>query len=164
MTSCAVTGTPISLSHGLLYRHVPRMNSRRCLMAKVALIGRRVMPVRAFSPNCPIGTSGDRHCPPCREDRRIVRGGAETRRCQRSPGIGALLEGHDAVISAVPFTASDVRTLVGAVRDAGVARYLVVGGAGSSRWRPARSSSTSRISPSLQGRSPCRWRVSGLSA
>ncbi|WP_069384178.1 NAD(P)-dependent oxidoreductase [Halomonas caseinilytica] len=50
--------------------------------------------------------------------------------------LGALLEGHDAVISAVPFTASDVRTLVGAVRDAGVARYLVVGGAGSLEVAP----------------------------
>ncbi|WP_136065841.1 NAD(P)-dependent oxidoreductase [Modicisalibacter radicis] len=51
-------------------------------------------------------------------------------------GLGALLEGHDAVISAVPFTASDVRTLVGAVRDAGVTRYLVVGGAGSLEVAP----------------------------
>lgn len=50
--------------------------------------------------------------------------------------LGALLKGHDAVISAVPFTASDVRTLVGAVRDAGVARYLVVGGAGSLEVAP----------------------------
>lgn len=45
--------------------------------------------------------------------------------------LETLLKGHDAVISAVPFTASDVGTLVAAVRNAGVARYLVVGGAGS---------------------------------
>lgn len=45
--------------------------------------------------------------------------------------LETLLKGHDAVISAVPFTASDVGTLVTAVRNAGVARYLVVGGAGS---------------------------------
>ncbi|WP_043527806.1 NAD(P)-dependent oxidoreductase [Litchfieldella xinjiangensis] len=50
--------------------------------------------------------------------------------------LGALLKGHDAVISAVPFTASDVRKLVGAVREAGVARYLVVGGAGSLEVAP----------------------------
>ncbi|GAB2779375.1 NAD(P)-dependent oxidoreductase [Halomonas shantousis] len=50
--------------------------------------------------------------------------------------LGALLKGHDAVISALPFTASDVRTLVGAVRDAGVTRYLVVGGAGSLEVAP----------------------------
>ncbi|OBX33962.1 NmrA-like family protein [Halomonas elongata] len=50
--------------------------------------------------------------------------------------LAALLKGHDAVISAVPFTASDVGTLVGAVRDAGVARYLVVGGAGSLEVAP----------------------------
>lgn len=50
--------------------------------------------------------------------------------------LAALLKGHDAVISAVPFTASNVRTLVGAVREAGVARYLVVGGAGSLEIAP----------------------------
>lgn len=51
-------------------------------------------------------------------------------------GLAALLEGHDAVISAVHFTASDPRKLLGAVRDAGVARYLVVGGAGSLEVAP----------------------------
>ncbi|GHC15637.1 3-beta hydroxysteroid dehydrogenase [Kushneria pakistanensis] len=45
--------------------------------------------------------------------------------------LAALLKGHDAVISAIPFKTSNVKTLVGAVRDAGVTRYLVVGGAGS---------------------------------
>lgn len=50
--------------------------------------------------------------------------------------LAALLKGHDAVISAVHFTASDAATLVGAVRDAGVSRYLVVGGAGSLEVAP----------------------------
>lgn len=45
--------------------------------------------------------------------------------------LAALIKGHDAVISAVHFTVSDADTLIGAVRDAGVKRYLVVGGAGS---------------------------------
>lgn len=44
--------------------------------------------------------------------------------------LAAVLKGHDAVISSVHFTVSDPDTLVGAVRDAGVKRYLVVGGAG----------------------------------
>ncbi|AQU85054.1 MAG: NAD(P)-dependent oxidoreductase [Halomonas sp.] len=41
------------------------------------------------------------------------------------------LKGHDAVISAVPFSTSDAATLIGAVQASGVKRYLVVGGAGS---------------------------------
>lgn len=45
--------------------------------------------------------------------------------------LAAALNGHDAVISSVHFTASDADTLIGAVRDAGIKRYLVVGGAGS---------------------------------
>lgn len=50
--------------------------------------------------------------------------------------LAGLLKGHDAVISSVHFTASDAATLVGAVRDAGVSRYLVVGGAGSLEVAP----------------------------
>jgi putative NADH-flavin reductase len=46
-------------------------------------------------------------------------------------GLSNLLEGHDAVISSVHFTASDPVTLIEAVRVSGVPRYLVVGGAGS---------------------------------
>ncbi|MEW4398743.1 NAD(P)-dependent oxidoreductase [Agrobacterium tumefaciens] len=46
-------------------------------------------------------------------------------------GLSELLKGHDAVISAVHFTASDPVTLIEAVRASGVSRYLVVGGAGS---------------------------------
>lgn len=46
-------------------------------------------------------------------------------------GLTALLRGHDAVISAVHFSASDPQALIGAVRAAGVKRYVVMGGAGS---------------------------------
>ena len=46
-------------------------------------------------------------------------------------GLAKLIKGHDAVISAVHFTASDPRKLIEAVRSSGVKRYLVVGGAGS---------------------------------
>ncbi|NIC04967.1 NAD(P)-dependent oxidoreductase [Billgrantia bachuensis] len=51
-------------------------------------------------------------------------------------GLAEMLRGHDAVISAVHFTASDADTLIGAVRDSGVKRYLVVGGAGSLQVAP----------------------------
>ncbi len=46
-------------------------------------------------------------------------------------GLAAVLTGHDAVISAVHFTASDPAGLIDAVRRSGVGRYLVMGGAGS---------------------------------
>lgn len=46
-------------------------------------------------------------------------------------GLAALLRGHDIVVSAVHFTASDPRILIDAVKAAGAKRYLVVGGAGS---------------------------------
>lgn len=45
--------------------------------------------------------------------------------------LTALLKGHDVVISAVFFSQSDPRVLIGAVKAAGVPRYVVVGGAGS---------------------------------
>jgi putative NADH-flavin reductase len=48
----------------------------------------------------------------------------------------AALAGHDAVISAVPFMGSDPRLLIEAVKAAKVARYLVVGGAGSLEIAP----------------------------
>lgn len=51
-------------------------------------------------------------------------------------GLAALLKGHDAVVSAVRFTASDPQLLVDAVRASGVKRYLVVGGAGSLEVAP----------------------------
>ncbi|MDQ7778018.1 MAG: NAD(P)-dependent oxidoreductase [Paracoccus aminovorans] len=50
--------------------------------------------------------------------------------------LAGLLGGHDAVVSAVHFTASDPRALIEAVRAAGVPRYLVVGGAGSLEVAP----------------------------
>jgi putative NADH-flavin reductase len=46
-------------------------------------------------------------------------------------GLAGLLRGHDAVVSAVHFTSSDAKTLIGAVRASGVRRYVVMGGAGS---------------------------------
>ena len=51
-------------------------------------------------------------------------------------GLAGLLAGHDAVISALHFLASDAQALLGAVRQSGVARYLVVGGAGSLEVAP----------------------------
>ncbi|MCV9938116.1 NAD(P)-dependent oxidoreductase [Boseaceae bacterium BT-24-1] len=51
-------------------------------------------------------------------------------------GLAGLLAGHDAVISAVHFSASDPATLLAAVKQSGVKRYLVVGGAGSLEVAP----------------------------
>jgi hypothetical protein len=51
-------------------------------------------------------------------------------------GLAALLAGHDAVISSVHFLQSDAATLIAAVREAKVPRYLVVGGAGSLEVAP----------------------------
>ena len=51
-------------------------------------------------------------------------------------GLAALLAGHDAVISAVHYTASDPAVLLAAVKQSGVKRYLVVGGAGSLEVAP----------------------------
>ena len=45
--------------------------------------------------------------------------------------LSELLRGHDAVVSAIHFTASDPKLLIEAVKEAGVKRYFVVGGAGS---------------------------------
>lgn len=50
--------------------------------------------------------------------------------------LSALLAGHDVVVSAVMFADTDPAALVGAVRASGVARYLVVGGAGSLEVAP----------------------------
>lgn len=51
-------------------------------------------------------------------------------------GLAALLAGHDAAISAVHYTASDPAVLLAAVKQSGVKRYLVVGGAGSLEVAP----------------------------
>lgn len=50
--------------------------------------------------------------------------------------LASLLKGADVVVSAVHFTASDPSLLVEAVRQAGVKRYIVVGGAGSLEIAP----------------------------
>ena len=55
----------------------------------------------------------------------------------RDPGaLAGVLTGHDAVISSVRFVDTDPASLTGAVRAAGVKRYLVVGGAGSLEVAP----------------------------
>lgn len=51
-------------------------------------------------------------------------------------GLAPLLAGHDAVISAVRFSASDPHLLIAAVKEARVPRYLVVGGSGSLEVAP----------------------------
>jgi uncharacterized protein len=51
-------------------------------------------------------------------------------------GLAPLLVGHDAIISAVRFSASDPKLLIAAVKEARVPRYLVVGGAGSLEVAP----------------------------
>ena len=50
--------------------------------------------------------------------------------------LAKLWSGHDAAVSSIHFTASDVETLIGAARDSAVPRYLVVGGPVRSRSRP----------------------------
>ena len=50
--------------------------------------------------------------------------------------LAKLIAGHDAVISAVHLTASDPQVLLAAVKQSGVKRYLVVGGAGSLEVAP----------------------------
>lgn len=50
--------------------------------------------------------------------------------------LAALLAGHDAVISAVPFLKVTPGSLIAAVKQAGVSRLLVVGGAGSLEVAP----------------------------
>ncbi|HEY1720821.1 MAG TPA: NAD(P)-dependent oxidoreductase [Magnetospirillaceae bacterium] len=52
-------------------------------------------------------------------------------------GLAKLLAGHDAVISAVHFTAFDHKKLINTVKTSGVKRYIVVGGAGSLEVKPA---------------------------
>ena len=51
-------------------------------------------------------------------------------------GLAKLIAGHDAVVSAIHFLASDADVLISAVKQAGVPRYLVVGGAGSLEVAP----------------------------
>ncbi len=51
-------------------------------------------------------------------------------------GLAPLLSGHDAVVSSIHFLVTDADALIGAVKAAGVQRYLVVGGAGSLEVAP----------------------------
>lgn len=50
--------------------------------------------------------------------------------------LSKLLAGHDVVISSVHFSASDYKTLATAVKESGVKRWIVVGGAGSLEVAP----------------------------
>jgi uncharacterized protein len=50
--------------------------------------------------------------------------------------LATLWAGHDAAVSSIHFTVSDVETLIGAAKDSAVPRYLVVGGAGSLEVAP----------------------------
>jgi putative NADH-flavin reductase len=50
--------------------------------------------------------------------------------------LAAAYAGHDAAISSVHYLASNADTLIGAAKDSGVPRYLVVGGAGSLEVAP----------------------------
>ena len=54
------------------------------------------------------------------------------------PGLAALLKGHDAAISSVHYTQSDPKLILEAVRESGVKRYFVVGGAGSLEVAPGK--------------------------
>lgn len=54
----------------------------------------------------------------------------------RPEALAKALTGHDAVISAVMFTAADPANILKAVRASGVKRYLAVGGAGSLEVAP----------------------------
>lgn len=51
-------------------------------------------------------------------------------------GLATLLAGHEAVVSSVHYLASDAEALLGAVKQSGAKRYLVVGGAGSLEVAP----------------------------
>lgn len=55
---------------------------------------------------------------------------------QHPAALVEAIRGHDVVVSAVMFSDTDPTSLVGVVRDSGVPRYLVVGGAGSLEVAP----------------------------
>jgi putative NADH-flavin reductase len=54
----------------------------------------------------------------------------------KAEALAAQLKGHEAVVSAVHFLATDLEALVGGVRQSGVKRWVVVGGAGSLEIAP----------------------------
>lgn len=60
-----------------------------------------------------------------------VKGDAQDR-----AALAGLVRGHDAVVSALRFTGTDFSIITGALGDASVARYLVVGGAASLEVAP----------------------------
>nr|MBA3338973.1 NAD(P)H-binding protein [Geodermatophilaceae bacterium] len=53
--------------------------------------------------------------------------------------LASLIGGHDAVISATTFRSSDAKKLIAALKQAGVPRLLVVGGAGSLEVAPGKA-------------------------
>ena len=66
------------------------------------------------------------------------------------PGqLSEALRGHDVVVSATPFRNVNADSLIGAVRQSGVNRYLVVGGAGSLEVSPGHALVDSRGFPAL---------------
>ncbi|KZC16634.1 3-beta hydroxysteroid dehydrogenase [Rhodanobacter sp. FW510-R12] len=65
----------------------------------------------------------------------LLKNGDATRPAQLAP----LLAGHDATISATKFATSDAAALIAAMKQAGVPRLLVVGGAGSLEMAPGQA-------------------------
>lgn len=63
---------------------------------------------------------------------------AKTGDASKPADLAKLLEGHDAVVSAVRFVNSDPRKLIDAIKMSGVRRYVVVGGAGSLEVSPGK--------------------------
>lgn len=61
---------------------------------------------------------------------------ARTGDAQDQAGLAALWAGHDAAISSIHFSQTDPAKLIGAAKESGVGRYLVVGGAGSLEVAP----------------------------
>lgn len=57
----------------------------------------------------------------------------------RPEQLASLLTGHDAVLSATSFATTDAASLIGAVKQAGVGRFLVVGGAGTLEVAPGKT-------------------------
>ncbi|MCE7970032.1 MAG: NAD(P)-dependent oxidoreductase [Leptolyngbya sp. PLA3] len=64
-----------------------------------------------------------------------ARSGDANRQAQLTP----LLAGHDAVLSALKFATTDAASVIAAVKQAGVARLLVVGGAGTLEVAPGKA-------------------------
>lgn len=67
-----------------------------------------------------------------RQPQLVLKNGDANQPAQLAP----LLAGHDGVLSALKFATSDAASLIAAVKQAGVGRLLVVGGAGSLEVAP----------------------------